>query len=251
MKPVLRKIRLFCMQEENYAERIKLMGAEPEKIVVTGNMKFDSAVNAVSGVEALSVKAELGLAKDEDVFIAGSTHPGEDEVVLDVYKKLKEHFKNLRLIIAPRHIERAGNVEALARKMGLMPARVSGHKSQKGSVLILDIMGKLAELYSVATIVFMGGSLIPKGGQNILEPAIFGKPILFGPNMFNFSSVTNFFLERSAARMVGTKDELFSASKELLADFEKRRELGENAKRAVGENLGAAQRNLEKIERYL
>ncbi len=269
MKPVLKKFKLFCMQNEDYAEKIKKIGAPQENVLVTGNMKFDSAAKISSTIDEERIRKELNLSGDEMIFIAGSTHQGEDEIVLNVYKNLIKEFPILRLIIAPRHTERTKDIEELAGKKGFVVLRVSSPKpkahspkpkaqspkpkaqSPKPIVFILDIMGRLSHFYSIADIVFIGGSLIPKGGQNILEPAVLGKPIVFGPNMFNFKELAELFLERKAAYRVQDEKELFNVSKNLLSNGEARKTTGLNAKEAAATNIGASLRNLAKVERYV
>ena len=257
MKPILEKITLFCMQNRDYAERIKSIGAASDRVVVTGNMKFDAVSRIPSHIDVDALRSDLGLDKEEAVFIAGSTHPGEDEIVLDVYKKLLKEFPDLRLIIAPRHIERTKEIENLVKRANFTPVRISqtNHElrttNHDNSVFILDTMGRLSQLYSIATLVFMGGSLIRKGGQNILEPAVLEKPIVFGPNMFNFADITRLFLNRHAACMVKDKEELLEISRNILSDTKLRESLAENAREAVEESLGASRKNLEKLEGYL
>jgi len=257
IKGILKKITLFCMQNNDYAKKIEAMGAPREKVRVTGNMKFDAASGMLEQANQDILMNEIGLKSNESVFIAGSTHPGEDEIIIEVYKKLLDFFPSLKLIIAPRHIERTPDIENLAKKLGFTPIRLSKINrdrepiSDNNNILILDTMGRLSQFYSIATLVFIGGSLIQKGGQNIVEPAVLGKSIMFGPNMYNFSDITNSFLNKSAACMVKDSVELLEVSKNILNNSEKRRELGRRAKEVVRNNLGASQRNLEKLEELL
>jgi len=255
MKPILKKISLFCMQNTSYAQNIKAMGAPEDRIVVTGNMKFDAALKTLEHKDPNIIRKELGINPDEKVFIAGSTHPGEDEIILEVYRELLKDFKDLRLIIAPRHIERAKDIEMLAKTMKFSPTKISTIHDPRSTihhpVLILDTMGRLSELYSIATVVFMGGSLVPKGGQNILEPAILGKAIVFGRNMFNFSDITSFFLNKKAAFTAQSKNHLLELIKKILSDRNLENQTGARAKAAVEENLGASRRNLEEVGRFV
>jgi len=254
IKNVLNRITLFLMQSDEYATRIKGMGAPPEKVFVTGNIKFDSAGAASDMLDAEAIRSDLGLKADEEVFIAGSTHRTEEAIVLRAYMNLLKELPGLRLILAPRHIERVDEVCKLVEKSGSVPLRISNitnHEPRTTSgaapVLILDTMGRLSQLYSIATIVFMGGSLAHKGGQNILEPAVFSKPIIFGPHMFNFKGIEEAFLAGGAARRVKDGRELESVLKVLLTDAAGRKELGEKARALVDANRGATKRDIEAL----
>lgn len=254
IRPILRKslqkINLFCMQTENDANRIISLGADETKVKVTGNMKFDIQLSAIS--YQLSV---LGLTKEDRLFIAGSTHRGEEKIVLQVYKELIRKHPRLRLLIAPRHIERTKEIERLIAELGFKSQRVSQlvvseqpatDNSQR--ILILDSIGQLKGLYALAEIVFIGGSLIPHGGQNPIEPAVFFKPILFGPYMSNFSNIADVFLKNHAAMMVKDARNLQESCFRLLCDSGLRKQLGERAKEVVEVNRGAAFKNMELIK---
>ncbi len=261
IKGILNKITLFCMQSDEYKRRIKNMGAPADKIRVTGNMKFDAADRASrrGRLDTGAIRNDLGLAGEEELFIAGSTHKPEEGMVIRVYKNLLKDLPGIRLLIAPRHIERAVEIEGLARKFGFTPMRTSSmtqcakEDAQKKvpPILILDTMGRLDQIFSIGTIVFMGGSLMRKGGQNILEPAVFSKPIIFGPHMFNFKDIAETFLNEGAACRVEDEDKLLTAAKTLLEDPKKRERLGSRAKSLIDKNRGATKRNLEAIAELL
>jgi len=253
-KRVLEEFSLFCMQTKEDARRIINLGAGEDKVKVTGNMKFD--INSSDFRVFMSL--ELRLKENEQLFIAGSTHPGEEKVILEVYKQLLKNFPNLRLLIAPRHIERTQDVEKLIFRFGFKSQRVSkisitpnSEVQTANSVLILDTIGQLRGLYSLADIVFIGGSLIRHGGQNPIEPAVFGKPILFGPDMSNFSDVVGIFLNKEAAIMVKDARELEHACVKLLEEPGLRERLGEKAQEVVREGRGATLRNMELIRGLL
>ena len=256
LKRLLAKITLFCMQNEEYKKRIIDMGAPPEKVKVTGNMKFDTAGEAPAAKKPNpeAVRNDLSLDADETLFVAGSTHRPEEEMILKAYSDLVNSYPGLRLLIAPRHIERVPEIERSIRKFSFTPLRVSGisgpgqrSTGSKPPVFVLDVMGRLGEFFSAATLVFMGGSLMPKGGQNILEAAFFSKPIIFGPHMFNFKDIAESFLNRGAARMVKDRDELFVAADSILKDPSAQRQLGLQAEKLIEENRGASKRNLDQI----
>lgn len=248
LKPVLKKISLFCVQTDCDAQRFMRLGVRKDKIRVTGNMKFDAAFGALH-------KPELLQLVKEKVFVAGSTHDKEEEMVLDVYGKLRADFPGLRLLIAPRHPERVSDVEKIIIKYGFSPIRISSlnkpisNKDSENTVLILDAVGQLLSYYAAADIVFVGGSLIKKGGHNILEPASVGKPILFGPYMFNFRDIADLFLKQKAGILVRNMEELYSGIKNLLDNPDKMSNLGETARVLVLKNRGATKKNLELIKR--
>ena len=255
LKNTLQGISTLCMQSKLDAERIMELGASPEKVKVTGNMKFDIQIKA-SQLSGAEIRNQLDLEERDELLVAGSTHKGEEETVVEAYKELLGRFPKLKLLIAPRHIERSGEVEAVVRKYSLDPVRLSNPSVSRNSdsaprVFILDTIGRLNDFYSVATIVFVGGSLIKHGGQNPIEPAIYGKPVIFGPYMFNFKNIASALVERKAVIRVSNEKELESAIEDLLMHAKKRSELGERAKQVILENQGATQKNLNEISRFL
>ncbi len=256
VKGILEKMTLFCMQNDEYADRIKEIGAPADRVVITGNMKFDvadrQAISEKLDVDA--IKSDLNLAEGQPLFIAGSTHRPEEKIVLRVYRNLLKNYSNVKLLIAPRHVERTQEIERLIRRSGFTPVRTSKltqyaiHNTQyETPVLILDTMGRLNQIFSIGTIIFMGGSLMRKGGQNILEPATFSKPIIFGPHMFNFKDIKDAFLREGAACMVKDEKGLLETTSMLLSDSRKREELGGRAKSLIEKQKGATQRNLKEI----
>lgn len=176
-------------------------------------------------------------SKGEIVIVAGSTHKGEEEIIIAIFRKLIRDFDDLRLIIAPRHIERAADVKRLA----------AGLKN----VSVIDKIGVLVDAYSAADIVFVGGSMVRHGGQNIIEPAVFAKPIIFGPHMFNFQNVAAEFLRNEAAIRVEDAQALEGALRRLLGDGKERARLGENARSVVLSNQGAVEGCLGEIRGLL
>jgi 3-deoxy-D-manno-octulosonic-acid transferase len=253
-RPFLRKtlegIGAFCMQSETDARRIIALGAPREKVRVTGTMKFDFDITTAGAGEGM--KAVLGLRPGDDLLVAGSTHKGEEEAVVSAFKRLSADFPNLRLLIAPRHVERAGAVAHAVRNAGLMPVRVSkaeGAAADGSRVFILDTIGRLNEAFSIATLVFMGGSLVNHGGQNPLEPAAFGKPVLFGPHMFNFRGVVDVLMANDAAVQLKEGEDLSEKIASLMNDRNRMRDLGWNAKRALAANRGVTMRNVEAMQK--
>lgn len=253
---ILKRITLFCMQTEDDAMRIKALGAPEENVKVTGNMKFDTE-NMKKGEEDLS-KTDLGFDESCELFLAGSTHRGEEEIIFDTYAALRKEFTNLALLVAPRHIERAGYIKKLAGMKGLhavlrsetkgLPA---GDTFPKKAVLILDSFGELRDIYALADIVFMGGSLVKRGGHNIIEPALFSKPVIFGPHMSNFRNMARSFIEEKAAIEVKRKEELYGTLGGLMRDKARMSAVGVSARRLIEKNKGATRFNISELGRLL
>ena len=258
LKSVLDKVNLFCVQTERDAERLSNLGVKENRIKVTGNMKFDSAtyIKEVSREDTAKYKSLLGLTRRGRLVVAGSTHTGEEKIIFSVYRKLLIEFPDLRLLIAPRHPVRAKAVQKLILDEDFNAELVSGlekkpQNAECKDVFILDTIGELLYFYAIADIVFMGGSLIRKGGHNILEPAIFSKPIIFGEHMFNFRDIAELFSVNQAAILVHDEDELSGVIRDLLTDYSKAQELGKNARSLVLKSQGATLKNLEFIKSYL
>lgn len=182
----LSNIDRFCMQSQADADRVIAMGADPARVSVTGNCKADQSGGPMAPEEARRLKASLGIPGDAPVFVAGSSNPGEDEPVMDAFLSARAAHPELRLIIAPRQIERAQEVERIADDKNLSCARRSrpDDAPRDWDVLILDTFGELADVYAVADVTFVGGSLIPRGCHSILQPLAQGKPVFFGPHTF-------------------------------------------------------------------
>ncbi len=248
---MLAHVRVLAMQSEEDARRIIALGARPERVVVTGNIKSD-LIPPEGGGDALWQRL-LGLADGEPVWVAGSTHRGEEAIVLDVYLHLRARMPTLTLVLAPRHPERVAEVERLVRERRLQPVRRSDlPKSQaRGAVIIVDTVGELAQIYRVASVVFVGGSLAPTGGHNMLEPALLRKPVLFGPHTTNFRESAELLLEAEGALVARDGAELEAHMGALLMDAERRRLMGEAAFKAVAGRRGAIKHTLELVERYL
>lgn len=249
MREVFKDISAFGMQTSSDAERIKALGADTSKIGIIGNIKFDQPIPQGNP----SIEEFKTLIEGKRLFVAGSTHEGEEEIILYVFEKIKKIHPDLLLLIAPRHIERVGKIEGLLKEKGITYRKKTELVGGVGeaTVIILDTIGELAELYSIASVVFVGGSLVPVGGHNILEPAIHSKPILFGPYMGNFQDMAQIFLEKGAAIQVSDGNQIASELEFLLWDEEASREMGKMAFKVVEENRGAIERALWIIERFL
>ena len=253
---VLAQVDRFCMQSEESARRIVDIGAEPDRVVVTGSLKFDSlelpgAANATAADRGRQrVLRYFRMSPDRPVIIAASTLKGEETPVLEAFQRIRARMPEVLLIIAPRKPERFDEVEQLARRGGWRVARRNDlpvDAEPRQDVVILDTIGELAQLYQVATAVFVGGSLVDQGGHNILEPAVFGKPIVFGPYMQNFAEIARAFIDNDAAIQVRTARELEHALMTLLADPVRRARLGAAARALVEANRGAKGKTLAVI----
>jgi len=247
---VLRRIDPICMQGKVDAERIIGIGAPKENVHLMGTVKFDVAERDPAGEEmAREIMVRLHVPNDAVVLLGGSTWAGEEDVLCDMYKRLRERQPNLFLVMVPRHVERADEVIAVFDRHGLSYVRRSRIDAfeQQGppDVLFVDSTGELRNFYSVADMIFVGKSLTQHGGQNPIEPAMYGKAVVMGPNMENFPTVMEVFRDRQAVQQVGSPDELFEALCELVESPSLRAQLGVRAARAVEENRGVIERTVE------
>jgi 3-deoxy-D-manno-octulosonic-acid transferase len=253
---VLADVDRFCMQSEESARRIIEIGAPRERVTVTGSLKFDSLEipGSVPDRGHNRVLRYFRIPPERPVIIAASTLRGEEEPVLDAFQRIRATWGSALLIIAPRKPERFVEAERLAQQRGWRVARrkeLPVDAEPRVDVVILDTIGELAQLYQIATLVFVGGSLADAGGHNILEPAVFGKPIVFGPHMHNFAEISRTFLENRGAVQVHSATELETVLVELLSDPVRRASLGAAARALVEANRGARQRSLAVITQLL
>lgn len=256
LRGVLRKITLLCVQTETDARRLELLGTPPEKIKVTGNMKFDpvnpdrsrAASIGAAAAPGESVRKKLGIGSADIVITAGSTHAGEEEKILGVYENVRERACRVHLILAPRHPERAAAVCALIEKYNFSAVRTSrlaesgAAAAQLRRVYLLDTVGELMDYYAAADLVFVGGSLVKNGGHNILEPASLGKPAIIGPHMFNFRDIAELFCAQNAAFMVRSEEELKEKLNYLLEHPGEIEAAGRVAIDLIHRNTGATER---------
>jgi len=248
MKRVLSLVDFLGMQSEEDARRIKTIGAEGERVKVLGNFKFDSAPSSALPRWTEKIKGP--------VIIAGSTHEGEEEFIASIYSRLKGDFPELNLIIAPRHPERFKRVEDMLRSKGFTfikrseVSRFTFHDSRlTGSIILLDSVGELSALYGVSDIAIIGKSFRGYGGQNPLEPAYWGKPIVCGPHMENFPVIRDFYREGTAIEV--SEGELYSKLRELLLSPERAREIGLKAQQQYRKNTGAVEKAMEIFKDYI
>lgn len=245
----LSNIDRFCMQSEADAERVIALGADPGRVTVTGNCKADQAGEPMGNEEVDRLRASLGIPDTAPVFVAGSTNPGEDEPVLDAFLAARACHKELRLIVAPRQIERAEEISGLAELRNLRCARRSDPESLKTDwdVLILDTFGELAAIYAVADVTFVGGSLIPRGCHSILQPIAQGKPVIFGPYTFKAKDLVAQAKAAGIGFEAGNAEELAGEILRLLGDGALLAEVRQACARMMEANRGAARRTAEAL----
>jgi 3-deoxy-D-manno-octulosonic-acid transferase len=250
IRRVLADIERLCVQGEETATRLRQLGADPGRITTTGSLKFDSLdPSTAPGRGRERVLRFFRLTPGRQVLVAGSTSKGEEEAVIRAFNRVRSSAAggNALLVLAARHPERFGEVERLCQREGLSTARRSDlpiDTEPRVDAVILDTIGELAQLYQIATAVFVGGSLVPAGGHNILEPAVHGKPIVFGPHMENFSEIASAFLAHDAAVQVWTSRELEDTFVALMGDPVRRARLGAAARALVDANRGAKDKTL-------
>jgi len=252
MRRVLANVSVFAMQTDEDARRIIALGAPASRVVVTGNLKSDLLPEA-AGDDPEGWRTRLHLGAGARLWIAGSTHRGEEAIVLDAFLRARSRCPELALLLAPRHPERAGEVETLIRERGLRAARRSRLPADgvSGAVIILDTVGELAALYALAEIVFVGGSLVPIGGHNVLEPAMRGKPVLVGPHMSNFREGAELLQRSGGGLVVKDAPELERELARLIEDRELARRMGDAAREAFAGRQGAVSATLDLVGLHL
>jgi 3-deoxy-D-manno-octulosonic-acid transferase len=248
-RPILGRLTSVLAQSEVDAERLRALGCRTERVAVSGNLKFDVRVPLEAEATRLLRSAGVGLR----FLVAGSTLEGEETALLEAWSKLLEQDEKLILVVAPRHPERFGAVAALIAGSGIGWVRrgEGGIEALRpGQVVLLDSIGELASVYSLAAVAFVGGSIAEAGGHNPLEPAQFGVPILMGPHFANFRAITEDLKAHNALRIAG-RDELASVLAELLMHPDEAREMGERARRVFEAQAGATARSVEALREIL
>jgi len=238
----------FCMQSREDADRIIRLGADPARVTVAGNTKFDEVLTEVPLGEQITLRNALGVGREEPILLAGSTHPGEEEPVLRAFRQVKAAHPDARLIIAPRHIQRAQEIEELAIAHGFAVARrtkMAVTPPAPDAVIILDTLGELARAYALCTATFVGGSFVPIGGHNILEPLGLGKPAVFGPHMEKNRDLAHLTLAAGVGFQVADADALAARWNVFLADRHLLKEVANKAKAVFQQHSGAGQRCAE------
>lgn len=244
---LLAPVTRFLAQTPLDRDRLEQLGISSEKIRVSGNLKCDTRLPVFSPPDLQAFKRELGIRPENKVIVAGSIHPGEETVLIEAFLLARRRRPGLRLILAPRHPEKFAGFEESGAGRGLDVRRKSGlDPAAPWDVLLLDTLGELARTYAVGDVAFIGGSLIPWGGQNLLEPAYYGKPVVFGPHMRNFAVLAETFELGGGAKTVRTPEEL--ADRFSFADLEGMEEMGLRAKEILTSLQGATARSLQAIE---
>ena len=257
MRHVLADIDAFCMQGDEGARRIRLMGADPARVTVTGSLKFDAVhvpAPSAHGRPRQRVLRFFRLAPTRPVVVAGSTMRGEERPVLQAFRRIKASQPNALLILAPRHTDRFTEVMHIARGEGFATVRrteLGIDAEPRADVVVLDTIGELAQVYQLATVAFVGGSLVPTGGHNLLEPAVYGRPVVFGPSMTNFAEIAEMFLANGAAVQVHSEHELEETLIALMSDPVRRAAIGAAARALVDANRGATIRTLDIVVRLM
>jgi len=253
-RPVLSSMALLLVQSEVDRRRLVSLGSVPQRTHVIGSAKYDVAVlHPREAAPARQVLAACGIAPDDLLIVGGSTWRGEERILLEIYNELRPDWPTLRLVLVPRHVERSSEVEAEIRRHGLPVVRrsqvdgIGFFKPSVPPVLLVDTTGELTDFYAAATVVFVGKSLTQHGGQNPIEPAALGKPVIVGPNMENFVGIITDFLAGEAVVQVRDAAGLKTALTKLLGSAEARRALGERAREVVESKRGALRRSAEMI----
>ena len=245
LKGTLSKVDAFFMQAEPHAERIREMGAPEARVKVTGNLKFD-ALDTARPKERL---ARIMLSEPaRPIVVAGSTVPGEEEIILKALQIAREKVPNIGLVLAPRHPDRFADIPGIVEAAGFRCVRrtdLEPGQWKAGDVLLLDTLGELASVFSLATVGFVGGSLLPQGGHNVLEVSASGVPVLTGPNVQNFQEIANEFHREGALVFVKDANELAREMVSFVTDKARRDEVGGKGRALIEPNRGALGRTVD------
>ena len=247
--PALARVDAVAAQTREDAARLVATGACPDRVVVTGNTKLDVAVPAAARESGQLLRHRIGASRR--VWVAASTHEGEEEAVLDALARVREEVKGCRLILVPRHVERAGRIASLVRRRGYSVSLRSDGFDESADVLLGDTMGELPVFYAASDLAFVGGSLVDIGGHNLLEPAVLGIPALTGPHTRNFADLAASLESVGAVRVVHGAKDLARIVIDLLQDPNRRHRMGEEGRGFVVSNRGARERTMAVIDRLL
>lgn len=237
--------RILVRNEQDYERFVKITGSS-EKVEITGNIKYDR-----NWTNEKTDRESLGYHKDDLILVVGSTRKSEERILLNVFEKLKNKYNSLKLIIAPRHISRVNEIVNIIHEKKLEYSLFSNINKNNKDILILDVFGKLQMLYSVSDIVFIGGSVVKKGGQNPIEASAYAKPTVFGKYMYNFDSESKLLKEAGASFEVSDENDLEIKIDKLLSDKQLRISMGQKALKIVENQAGAINKNIEIIKKYI
>ena len=240
----------ICVQSSEDAHRFSLLGIPPGRITITGNIKFDQQYDFAGREELTKLRQSLLIKPSQKILLAGSTHYGEESILLDAFSRLKKKYPDLILVIVPRNPDRAGSVCRICKSDGLFAVTMSDLEEKKPGpdVIVVDRIGILKMLYATADIAFVGGSLVRCGGHNPLEPAAFSRPIIFGPDMSNFANISQMLIRAGGAVSVQDAESIYNIVLELLTDNQKAGEMGRIALKVFNANKGAVEKTLNVIE---
>jgi len=246
--PMFQSLTTLCMQTASDKKKIESIGLAPQKVLTLGNLKFDTPdlYFKKEGVEL-----EHYLPQNRVIFICGSTHPGEEELLISSYLRVREEFPEIFLILAPRNVKRAQEIKDIASTHSLSVSMRTEPQQSSSDIFILNTIGELAACYSLAKIAFVGGSLVSKGGHNPIEPASMGIPVLFGPHMEDFSEIAQSLMDCDGGKTVKNEDDLSETLKSLLKSPENRKSNGLSAKRVVDSHRGVIDKHLNLIQTLL
>ncbi len=256
-QPILERFSALCMQSQIDAERIAVLGAPDNRVENTGNLKFDYELIEVTEQQVRQRKERYRLPEQTAVFVAGSTHSGEEKQLLEAYRQiLAQTEQNLVLVLIPRRPERKREVIALLKELKFQYQLRSSLREEdnflsSGDVLLVDTLGEVLDLYSIADLVFVGGSLVPIGGHNLLEAALLAKPVIFGPHIQNFKEISAKMIRSGAGVKVADQQVLVRQSIALLSDPVRCRAMGEAGRSLIAGNAGTTERTMRHITKFL
>jgi 3-deoxy-D-manno-octulosonic-acid transferase len=252
---VVRNFASMGMQSEEDASRAKRLGADPEKVFVTGNLKLVGSENSFAHDPVISESVHLKRKSDgRCLLVAGSSHRGEEEILLNAFRSLKRRFPDFQMILAPRHPQRFPEVERLLKANGMefeKKSQTNGRSFLMEDICFLDTLGDLQEFYALGDIAFVGGSLVNAGGHNLLEPARVRRPVLFGPYMANFAAIADEMKRKGGGVEVRGVEDLVREIADLVSDTDKRLAMGERAYHVAADEHRVGERTSELLSRYL
>jgi len=254
-KPLFLFFAHICTQSLEDARRFRTLDFPSARLTVTGNIKFEQEFSPLPMAAIEDLRQQLQLQPSQKILLAGSTHKGEEEILLEAYDRMKRKFDDLLLIVAPRDPERAGSVQRIFQSAGLAAVSMKSldqiETANSYDVIVVDTIGVLKSLYALADVAFIGGSLVHCGGHNPLEPAMFSKPILFGYDMSDFAEIADMLVAESGAVRVRDAESLYHSASKLLKDDQKAKEMGQRALKVFADNKGAVDKTLKVLEECL
>ena len=250
-RPMFVSFDFLAMQTDDDVRKMVSLGVEPERVKALGNLKYDTIVPVAAAGKVLLSRSDLGIPEKKLLWIAGSTHPGEEEILFRVFNRVLVKMPELFLVVAPRSIDRGDSLLALAEKQGLIGYLRTDEPRKNSQIMILNTMGELAASYGICDLAFVGASLVCKGGHNPLEPAGFGKPVLFGPYMDDFSEISRDLLQAKGCLMVQDEEELCDVLEKMVSEPDYRIEMGRRGAEFVLCQQGVTEKHLDVISRFL